>query len=631
MAVENQLSLLVDIRKDINRWLSPSNVTDDLAKHLSEYSEGSCEWIIADTAFENILSVPKPSVLRVLARPGGGKSTAAAFLISHLSELGSGATLYFFCKASDAEKRSASHILRSLLWQCLQYDSDLYSTMVLWYYQSGRSIADSKTDVAAMFDACVQKTALPEIFIVIDGLDECLDSMDLLLTLSSAMVASRCPLKLILLSRDVTLPELPLPQSRTIHLTTQKCQSSIESYVKERLREIKSLGEHRHDDQLAESISNAADGLWLVARLLLDELHHAPSLGEVRRQISGLPHGLRSLYSSILSAKDKTFSDVQLAMAQELFLWIDTSDYLPKFLRWYDKNDCLGDETICTIMDVATASRQLFNPPELVKQLASPLLEVRIIFPHPAVDQHGVPYDCTSFTVDFFHQTVSQYLKWTMDAKPTDLPQSLKPRRLAALYRGVTATRYLSQDENFGENLQQLRERPRDGIFPNYVEFVYGLWGALKTPYLRGDLDAEEIKKAGILCDQLTHFLTTDKCLGWIEAAIIINYAGKWTRLIENVEDVLEVASDPLSSTPAFHRFHCARQVLMTDYLFVLASTWPKDALPPQLKSTVKSIPQGFYQRPLARKVMAIARKYQWLLSPPHARSSNCFSINGRV
>jgi hypothetical protein len=630
MSFERRLNLPVDIRKDINRWLCPSNVTDDLAKHLSEYSEGSCEWLLTDSAFDNVLSAPKPSVLRILARPGGGKTTAAAFLIKRLSELGSGATLYFFCKASDAEKRSTSHVVRSLLWQCLQYDSDLYSTMVLWYYQSGRSIADSKTDVAAMFDACVQNTALPEIFIVIDGVDECLDSMDLLLTLSSAMAASRSTLKLILLSRDVTLPEV-LSQSRIIHLTAQNCRSSIESYVKERLCHIKSLGEHRYDDQLARSISNAADGLWLVARLLIDELHLAPSLGEVRRQISGLPHGLRSLYSSILSAKDKTFSEVQLAMAQELFLWIDASDYVPESIRRFDRTDCLGDETICAILNVTTASRQLFNPPELVKQLASPLLEVRMSFSHLAVDPHGVPYDCNSFTVDFFHQTVSQYLKWTVDAKSTDLPQSLKPRRLADLYRGVTATRYLSHGENFRENLQQLRERPRDGVFPNYLEFVYGLWGALKTPYLRGDLDADEVQRAGILCDQLTHFLTTDKCLGWIEAAIIINYAGKWTQLIENVENVLEIASEPLLSTPAFHRFHCARQALMTDYLFVLATTWPKDALPPRLKSIVDNIPYGFYQRPLARKVMAVARKYQWLLSPPYARSSNCFFINGRT
>lgn len=621
----------MDIRKDINRWLSPSNVSDDLAKHLSEYVEGSCKWLLAEPALKDVLSTTDSSILRILARPGGGKTTAAAFLIKHLAGSTSGATLYFFCKASDAEKRTSLHVLRSLLWQCLQYDNNLYAAMVQWYYQSGRSIADSQTDVIGMFTTCMQGTALPAIYIVIDALDECLDSMDLLPALSNAMATSCRPLKLILFSRDgVSLPDLPILQLPTVHLTKDKCRSSIDSYVKKRLAEVDSLEGNRYDDQLAKSISHAADGLWLFARLLIDELHYAPSWGEVQRQISGLPHGLRNLYTSILTTKEKTFSEMQLKMTQELFLWIDTTEYLPEKFRWNKNSDVIEDQTICAILDVATTSRELFDPPNLMKRLASPLLEVRIISPVVAVDQHGTPHDCTAFSVEYVHQTVIQYLRWTVDALSADLPQSLRPRRLAALYRGVTATRYLSQSDDFKDNLQQLRERPRDGIFDNYLEMVYGLWGALNLPHLRWDLDAEENAKAATLCDQLTHFLTTDKCLGWIEAAIIINYAGQWVDLIENVENVLEVASDPLSSAPAFHRFHCARQTLMTDFIYVLAQTWPQDDLPTQTLTRIDQIPRGFYQRSLARKIMALARQYQWLLSPAQARSINCFSFNGR-
>jgi hypothetical protein len=628
---EHQLILPVDVCKDINRWLSPSNVSDDLTKHLSEYMEGSCKWLTADPALEGLLTSPNSSVLRILARPGAGKTIAASFLIRYLAESGTGAVLYFFCKASDAEKRTTLPILRSLLWQCLQQGADLYSTVVQWYYQSGRSVADSQTDVGAMLNACLQSTALPAIFVVIDGFDECLDKTDLLQALSSAMAASQSILKLIMFSRDeVRLPNLPPSEVRTIHMTADQCQNSIEPYVKERLADINSLGRHRYDVQLAESIINAAEGLWLFARVLLDELHHAPSLGEVQRQIAGLPHGLRSLYTSILIAKENSFSDIQLKMAQELFLWIDTAEYLPEWAVPDEQTDCLEGETICTILGAAAASRQLLDPRQIVRHLASPLLEVRSISPTSSYDQHGIPYDCTTLAVDFLHQTVPQYLRLSVGAPSAELPQVLRPRRLASLHRGVTATCYLSRSHDFKDNLQQLRERPRDGIFPDYIEMVYGLWGALRLPHLRWDLEAEEAVKAGNLCDQLTQFLTTDQCLGWIEAAIIINYAGRWINLITNVEDVLEVDVDSFSSTPAFYRFHCARQALMVDFVYVLTSTWPKSDLPPQTANRVDNMPDGFYQRPLARKIMALARQYQWLLTPAHARSSNCFSINGR-
>lgn len=627
-----QIQRKLDIRRDINRWLSPSNVSDDLTKHLSECMEGSCEWLVEDPALQKALTTSAPSATHIFARPGAGKTTAAAFLIRYLAECVAGTVLYFFCKASDAEKRTTLHILRSLLWQCLQYDGGPYSALVRWYYQSGRSVADSQTDVAAMFDTCVQTTATPAIFIVIDALDECLDRTNLLLALSRVMAASCTPLKLIILSRDEEhLPDLPSSQLQTIQLTTDRCRSSIHRYVKKRLRDIESLGGARHDEQLAESISNAAGGLWLFARVLLDELGNAPSWSEVERQISGLPHGLRSLYSSIMTRKEQTFSEVRLRMAQELFLWIDMTEYMPEELRWDGHGDCLEDETICTILHVATGSRQLFNPPNLVRELASPLLEVQVTSPVCAFDQDGVPYQCTTFAVDFFHQTVPQYLRWTADATLTGLPESLRPRRLACLHRGVTAACYLCQSEEFQGDLQRLRERPRDGIFPNYLEMVYGLWGAMKLPHLRSDLDATETAQAGRLCDRLTQFLTTDRCLGWIEAAIIINYGGRWMQLIDNVEDVLEIATDPINSTPAFQRFHSARQALMADYAYVLASTWRRSDLASQTAIRIDNMPHGFYQRPLARKIMALARQYQWLLTPAQARSSNCFSIDGRA
>jgi hypothetical protein len=632
VGMEHLLSLPVDTHKDINRWLSPSNATDDLNRYLSEYMEGSCSWLIADSAFQKTLAYSEPSMLYIVAQPGGGKTISAAFLISHLTQSASNAVIYFFCKASDAEKRTTLLILRSLLWQCLQYDKNLYSAIVQWYYQSGRSVADSQVDVGAMFNACLRASTLPGIFIVIDALDECLDTRDLLLALSTAMDVSNRPLKLIVLSRDdAYLPKLSPTRLQTLHLTADKCQPSIQAYVKERLAEISALRDHRQGSQLAESISNTAGGLWLFARLVLDELHCAPSLGEVQRKIYGLPHGLKSLYSSILSTKEKTFSEVQLKMAQELYLWIDTTEYLPEWLRWDGCSDALEDEAICNILNFATASKQLFHPSKLVRQLASPLLEVRIIASTSGCDQHGAPYDCNTFAVDFFHQTIKQYLNWSTTATLTDLPQSLRPRRLAPLHRGVTAAWYLSQSHDFKDNLQQLRERPRNGIFPNYLEMVYGLWDALKLPSLRSDLDTEEMVKAGNLCDQLTHFLTTDQCLGGIEAAIIINYAGRWSQLLGNVEEVLETESNPLSSTRAFHRFHCARYAFMTDFIYVLVSTWPKNDLPPESAVRVDKIPYGFYQRPLARKIMGLARHYQWLLLPAQARSINCFSIDSRA
>ena len=624
--------MAVDVRKDINRWLGPPNVNIDLRRHLSNYMEGCCKWLVGDPSFQDSLSGNEPSILSIVARPGGGKSTAAAFLTQHLTQTVSAAILYFFCRNSDAEKRTTICILRSLLWQLLQHDGNLYTTAAQWFYQVDQTIADSQSHIISIFAACLQANSVPSVSIVVDALDECLDASDLLLALSSAMMVSNRVVKLYVFSRDaVTVPHIPQLRSQTIYMTGDKSHITLDFYVKQRLTQISSMGPHWQDSQSSEPILDASGGVWLNARLLLDDLDRATNLGEVQRQISGFPRGLKNVYSELLRIKEKAFSEVQLKMAQELYLWLDKTEYMPEWQRWKGDDDLLDDETICTILTIATASKQLFDAVKAVTQLLTPLIELRITSPHFAIDAHGVPYNSPPFAVDFFHQTAKQYLRWSLDAPVADLPLSLRPRRLASLYRGATAVRYLGHSHEFQDCLQRLREHPKNGNIPTYLEMVHGLWDALKLTHLRWDLDGEEVAKAGTLCDQLSSFLTTDKCLGWIEAAIIINYAGRWNQLIESAEEVLEIPPDPRSSTAAFHRFHDARRALMADFIYVLSSTWPKkDHLHSPPGKTPK-MPHGFQQRPLARKLIAIARNYHWLLTPGYIRPTNGYSIDPQL
>lgn len=622
----------VDIRKDINRWLAPSNVNEDLRKHLSEYMDGSCKWLVEDPAFQDSLSGAEPSILSVVARPGGGKTTAAAFLTRHLNETVSAAVLYFFCKNSSGQKRTTLHILRSLLWQLLQHDVGLYTTVAQWFYQSEQSIAESASLMIQIFGACLQANTAPAAFIVIDALDECLDSSDLLLAFTAAMMVSTRLVKLYLFSRDsVSVPHIPQLRSQTIYMTGDKSHLALDFYVKQRVAQLQAAGGSWQDPHVADSILDASNVVWLSAKLLLDDLERTAARADTQRPASGFPRGLKNLYSDLMVTKEKSFTENQLKMAQDLYLWLDKTEYMPEWLRWNGDDDILDDETICTIIDTNSSGKRPLNPTETVSLLASVLLEVQPISPNFVVDAHGVPYDCPIFTVQFSHQTAKQFLKWSLDAQLAELPLSLRPRRLASLYRGVAAVKYLSQNQDFRDCLKQLRERPKNGIFPTYLEIVYGLWDALRLSHLRRDLDADEIAKASLLCDHLSSFLSTEKCLGWIEAVIIINYAGRWNQLIENAEEVLEISPDPRSPTPAFHRFHNARHTLMTDFSYILSSTWPRNEHLHSPPGSRANVPPGFQQRPLARKIAVLARQYQWLLSPGYVRPTNGYLIDPQL
>ena len=64
--------------------------------------------------------------MRILGRPGTGKTLLASFLVNHLAKQKEKNVIYFFCKAGETEKRETTHILRTLLSQLLHIDQALY-------------------------------------------------------------------------------------------------------------------------------------------------------------------------------------------------------------------------------------------------------------------------------------------------------------------------------------------------------------------------------------------------------------------------------------------------------------------------------------------------------------------------
>lgn len=561
-----------------------------------------------------------PSFLSIIGHPGTGKTISAAFLTQYLSQSSGRVILHFFCRSSVRARRTTLYVLRSLLWQLLQHDTSLYSTVAHWCFRTDRSLANSVRNLGSVLTACLQATSVSSVSIIVDALDECLDGSDLVLALSGASMVASCCTKVFFFSRH-HVPWLHRPPLRmeTLYLTCEKYQASVDLYVEQRLSQI--LLQESPSPQIRSTPPRfpATSASWLSARLLLDELRQISSWESVRKRFSESLQGLNHLYSLILTEREAGFSEMELRMAQELFLWVDKSEYIPEWLRWRGQEEVLDDEMISAILGFASASNELYDPATVIERVASPLLEVRFTSSSLATDQHGMPREKAHFVVEFTHRTAEDFLAWGLSVPNNDLPASLQTRRLASLYRGVTATWYFGQSRGFADQLQQLRQCPRDCMLPTYLGMNYGLWTALQLPGLQPDLNQDEIAQVGMLCEQLNTFLTTDQCLPWIEAAIISHHAEMWNQLLEHVDDILAMPLNHSVLAPGFQQFHYARQGLMADFIYALAMTWPPHALPRRMTARANTPPHGFYQRPLARKIMHLTAQYQWLVAINHA------------
>ena len=597
----------MQLRDNICRWLSPSNVQDDLYRHRLEYLPGSCDWILRSPQIRQFLSRKTSTVARVQGRPGIGKTVLASFLVEYLEKQSKGCVLYFFCKAGDFEKRGATHIHRTLLAQLLRHDPSLYRYVESFYSRSGRATADSFVDVSKCLVLAFSNTLKPMISIVVDALDECEDVSNLLQVLFDARDSASAQLSMIFTSRHM---QLPFSCDEDLILESQSSKRPIQEYIENRAQDFKSLCDVPLRMIVVRYVSRAADGLWLYARLMLDEIEKLPSIEIIKRHLQNIPQGLTQLYTQILQSKEARFTEIDLLFAQQIFLWLDVDDYLPPFIS----HDCLTYDTLSLILRKVNFGQPVFDPVTLLSDLCSPLVQA-----FDSQEDSSKPLT-RDYGIISTHHTADQYICKSQNLPTSSLPAVLRPRRLRQLHRGVTAVWYFTSCEMSMQNLENYREAPYQGWHGAYFEMAYGLWAALRLTSLPEDLGVQESIEATTLLQQMVDFIdpNAQHCLRWVETAIITNYAAKCGQLLDNAIEGFEIGASHclITTSKDFEAYHRARKVFFADYVYVLRMTGPEDC-----SNKDNPLPQGFEKRPLAVKILEIGTKWQYL----HRSVEHCY------
>ena len=338
---------------------------------------------------------------------------------------------YFLCQAGDPEKREITCILRTILSQLLLVDQSLYETLDPLYIQSGRAKADSYVEVYNAILLALSKTKETKLLVFIDALDECQKCEDLVQALFGFQESVQNHKSLIFTSRP-----MPLGFTFGASLTIEQEASNIpiRRYVQLRVSEMATIPDRALKTKVIEQICAAADSLWLYARLMLDEVQRLPSAVLIERHLSKITQGLTSLYTQIFLSKEANFTEAQIHFAQQLFVWMDTTECMPTWLAL----DRLPDEMICLVFQCVNSGEPVFDPAALTTELCSPVLEaVRLPFGR----DESYPYR----VIKSIHHTADQYIKASQDLDAAELPMVLRPRRLRKLYRGVTSIWYFTE------------------------------------------------------------------------------------------------------------------------------------------------------------------------------------------
>ncbi|KAH9957799.1 hypothetical protein BC827DRAFT_1137259, partial [Russula dissimulans] len=236
-----------ELQIKVQRWLSPPDpfITHDTARNA--HHEGSAKWFIDGNTFQQWKMGPG-SLLWVYGNPGSGKSILSSSVIEDIKmscERGLASVAFFYFDFKDESKKNARGALSSLLAQ-LAAHSDAYSE-ILSALHLKHTAYSKKPSPDALRKSLESMTSIPDqapIYIVINALDECPDSIDTfgpspreeVLSLVKRLVESRCSnLWISVTSRTVAKIETILQPlaSHTLSLHNETGQrEAIANYIR---------------------------------------------------------------------------------------------------------------------------------------------------------------------------------------------------------------------------------------------------------------------------------------------------------------------------------------------------------------------------------------------------------------
>ncbi|KAJ4406620.1 hypothetical protein N0V82_010086 [Gnomoniopsis sp. IMI 355080] len=279
------------------KWLNPPSYKAALEQAQDQRTQGTNEWLRTNPQFARWRSAASQpggtssQMLWICGNPGSGKTVLAASLIRELkddSPLGTDSlpeVCYYFFSQNSGTRNSPVDAYRAIATQILESFNEFEKISNLYALGVGQRVIQQEASENEVLDTIAQCLPhLPDLFLVVDAIDECSYGDRLIRQLLQWCESS--PLKVVVLSRpDVAFLRRSIPKERRIELRGAQVNNDIGCYLELEVKTLVQEGLLSEDVDRVEIVSHLvarAEGMFLWARLIVGYLN-GPAMTRAQR------------------------------------------------------------------------------------------------------------------------------------------------------------------------------------------------------------------------------------------------------------------------------------------------------------------------------------------------------------
>ena len=356
-------------------WLKPSDVKNVHIHRVQARLAGTCDWIASNDAYrkwaDEACSTAHDRLLVISGTHGCGKSILASSIVVRLDETDQH-TLFFAFSSLIESRQTAENLIRTLLVQLLQGTTDRKRLGIIQNLRLAGQPAASELWEA--LESIISSLTKP-VYCVIDGIDECIDFNHSMAPRIMHILAS-CPhLHILLLGRPHSIQACSkYLDTLAIDITSALTNQDIEAFVDHEIAKSDILSHPGLCKDISGTLRAKSDGMFLWAKLMVDDLGKSSSKSEVYRRLGVLPRGLEEAYRLVFLRLIQNLDKFELCLAQTTLAFAAASCRPLRFdeLRYFHALHCRSSDFKAKPLE----EYLLLQPPQKILEISGGLLSL---------------------------------------------------------------------------------------------------------------------------------------------------------------------------------------------------------------------------------------------------------------